>query len=157
TLANVPQPDSLLIDANGRILYSAYFAGQVRRYDVASGTDALVAGGFNHPVDLAFEPGSNTVLLAEQAGHRVDRIKLTTGSVSLLTTTPGDANGLTYDNSGRLFATTSPNTLAQLNPITGAVIQSVNIANDLDGLTFDSTTGLLYAASQGGSRILSFN
>lgn len=157
TLVNVPNPDTLVFDLGGRIIYSAYLAGQVRRYDPATGTDVLVAGGFNRPVDLALEPGGNSVLVAEQAGRKIDRINLVTNAVSLLRTTSGSTNGLTYDNSGRLFATISLSTFAELNPTTGAVLHSVTVPNDIDGVTFDSVTGLLYAASQGSSRIFSFN
>ena len=155
-IANVPGPDSLLFDSQGRIIYSAYTTGQIRRYDLTAHTDTLLASGFSRPVDIALEPGLNSLLITEQSGNKIDRLDLTTNAVSLLRRTPGSANGIVYDNTGRLFASISSNTLAQIDPITGATLQSFS-GLSVDGLTFDAKTGKLYGAVQGAGKIYSFN
>lgn len=157
TLANVPSPDSLVFDNLGRIVYTSFNSGQLRRYDLRTSTDSLIASGFANPVDLTLEPGRNTVLVAEQSGNKIDRVDLSTGVVSIFKTTTGSTNGLTYDNQGRLFATTSLTTLSQIDPTSGVVLQSTSLSPDIDGVTFDSFTGRLYVVTQGGSVILSYN
>ncbi len=159
TVANVAGPDSLLFDEQGRIIYTAYFAGQVRRFDPKTGTDTLLAGGLNRPVDIALEPGEKSLLVVQQFGKRIDRLQLATNQLSPLVPVTGPfPGGITYDDAGRLFAITSNNgLLAQLDPATGLTRQSTTTPPALDGLTYDPFSHLLYAASQGLNAIYSFD
>jgi hypothetical protein len=42
------------------------------------------------------------------------------------------------------------NEVAQLDPVTGAVIKTISVPNQPDALTFNATTGKLYVSSDGG-------
>ena len=110
------------------------------------------------------DPGGNSVLISNQSysGSTVsfiNRVDLSTNTVTTLAETPGNANGLAYDNTGRLFASIGNNTLAQLDPMTGSVIQSVNLGAgvSIDGLAFDSFTNRLYGSSFFDNSIIRFN
>src|SRR5262249_14226079 len=146
--------DSLVFDPMGRIIYTALNAGQVRRFNPVTMVDQLLASGFSMPADLALEPGGNSVLVSEFGGGRIDRIDLTTNNVTVLATVGGNPEGLAYDGTGRLFANLGNRNggptgkfVAQLNPVTGAILAQSPGLDSLDGLTFDAFTGNLYAAS----------
>ncbi len=156
--------DSLVFDTSGRIIYTAINVGQVRRYDPVTHVDQLLAGGFNTPADLALEPGGNSVLVSEFNGGRIDRINLTTNAVTTLGTYGGNPEGIIYDTSGRLFANLGNRNggpagkfVAQLDPVTGAILSQSPGLNSLDGLTFDPLTGKLFAASLFGNGIYALN
>jgi len=165
-----PPPDGLTVDVAGnRILYldqgnnAVAGSGGLRAYNLTTGTDTLIAGGLSRPADITVE-GPNTVLVSEFNAGRIDRINLTTGAVSLLGSYGGTPNGLTFDASGRLFAVLGTRTggptgsfVAQLNPITGAIIAQTAGLNSVDGLTYDRFTGQLFGASTLGSVLYSIN
>lgn len=107
-------PDSLIFDSTGRIIYTIYNGapGQLRVYDPVAHTDTLLtATAFGSQlVDVTLEPGSNTILVADRLVGTIDRVNIGTG----VTTTLGavgaflGVNGITYDNSGNLFAAVGP-------------------------------------------------
>ena len=155
----VGQPDSLLFDNNKNIIYTNLQTGQVRRFNTTTHTDTLIAGGFSDPADLSLEPGGGSLLVSDFAGGQIFRINLTTNAVTTLGVYGGNPQGLAYDNVGRLFANLGTRSggatsfLAQLNPVTGAILgQSIGLVS-LDGLTFDSFTGKLYDPSLSGAGI----
>jgi hypothetical protein len=49
-----------------------------------------------------------------------------------------------------LFAVLGKNEVAQLDPVTGAIIRTVSVPDEADALTFDAITGKLYVSSDGG-------
>src|SRR5712692_10588835 len=105
TVLNTPSgPDSLLFDSSGRIIYSQLNTGTVRRFDPSTNSDVQLASGLNLPVDLALEPGGNSVLVSQGGGGAITRINLTTLVVTTLGTYGGNPEGLAYDSTGRLFA-----------------------------------------------------
>jgi streptogramin lyase len=146
-------PDSLIFDSTGRIIYTIYNGapGQLRVYDPVAHTDTLLtATAFGSQlVDVTLEPGSNTILVADRLVGTIDRVNIGTG----VTTTLGavgaflGVNGITYDNSGNLFAAVGPS-VEKINSTTGAVIATGGLL--VDGLTFDSVSGKLWGAAQGG-------
>jgi DNA-binding beta-propeller fold protein YncE len=145
--STVGQPDSLIFDPAGNIIYTNLGAGQVRLFNVTTHTDTLIAGGFNDPADLALEPGGGSILVSEFLGGKIDRINLTTHAVSVLANPGGNPQGLAYDSAGRLFANLGTRSggatsfLARLDPVTGAILgQTVGLVS-LDGLTFDHSRG----------------
>ncbi|HEV3415827.1 MAG TPA: hypothetical protein VG056_03420 [Pirellulales bacterium] len=155
----VGQPDSLLFDNNQNIIYSNLQTGQVRRINKTTHSDTLIAGGFNDPADIALEPGGGSLLLSDFAGGQIFRINLTTNAVTTLGVYGGNPQGLAYDNLGRLFANLGTRSggatsfLAQLDPVTGAILrQSIGLVS-LDGLTFDSFSGKLFDPSLAGGGI----
>jgi sugar lactone lactonase YvrE len=153
-------PDSLIFDGNNNIIYTNLTSlHQVREYNTTTNTDSLIAGNFNDPADLVLEPGGQTILMSDFLSGQIFRINLTTHAVSTLGTYGGNPQGTAYDSTGRLFANLGTRTggatsfVAQLNPVTGAVLAvSANLVS-LDGLTFDPFSGKLYGASLNGNGI----
>jgi DNA-binding beta-propeller fold protein YncE len=159
--------DSLVFDLSGRLIYSLNNLGQVRRFNPTTNFDELLANssnGLNAPIDLALEPGGNTALVSDFNAGKIFRINLTTKNVTTLGTYGGNPEGITYDNSGRLFANLGNRNggaagkfVAQLDPVTGAILAQSPGLNSLDGLTFDPFTGKLFAASLFGNGIYELN
>jgi streptogramin lyase len=140
--------DSLVFDAQNRIIYTAFGSGEVRRFDPVTQSNVTLAGGFSTPADLVMEPGGNSVLVSNRDAGIINRINLATNAVSVLHSGIRP-DGLMYDNQGRLFAVLGQNVVARLDPITGAILSSTATLSKLDGLTFDSFTGKLFAAAPG--------
>ncbi len=161
TLLNTPSAaDSLIFDGSGRIIYTQLYTGELRRFDPVSSTDTLIATGFNEPADLTLEPGGHSVLVSEYLGGKIDRVNLNTNVVTTLLTPGLTPEGLTYDASGRLFANLGnrfggPNGkfVAQIDPVTGAILATSAGLDSLDGLTYDPYTGKLFAASLFGNGV----
>jgi DNA-binding beta-propeller fold protein YncE len=161
TLLNTPSAaDSLIFDNAGRIIYTQLFTGQLRRYDPSTSTDTLLASGFSEPADLTLEPGGNSVLVSEFIGGKIDRVNLNTNAVTTLLAPGGLPEGLAYDASGRLFANLgnryggpTAKYVAQIDPVTGAILATTTGLDSLDGLTYDPYTGKLFAASLFGNGI----
>jgi streptogramin lyase len=154
--------DSLIFDTQGNIIYSLNQIGQVWSYNPNTHVNTMLVnfGSGTSPADLALEPGGNSVLVSLFSTGQIERINLATHAVSQLGTYGGNPEGVTYDNAGRLFANLGVRDngankfVAQLDPVTGAILhQSANYTS-LDGLTYDSFTGHLYAASLNGNNIV---
>lgn len=67
-------------------------------------------------------------------------------------------DGIAYDGSGNLFVVVGRNSVARVDPTTGAILQSITLrtatgamTGNADGLSFDSTTGMLYASNDDAS------
>jgi hypothetical protein len=155
----VGTPDSLIFDSNQNIIYTNLGTGQVRQFNTNTHTDSLIASGFNDPADLVLEPGGQSILVSDFLGGQIYRINLTTHAVSTLGNYGGNPQGTAYDNLGRLFANLGTRSggltsfLAQLDPVTGAIIHTSASFLQLDGLTFDPFTGKLYDPSLAGAGI----
>ncbi len=150
----VAQPlDSLIFDGQGDLIYSAYSVGgvgQVRMVNPGAGvsSDVFLATVGNHAVDLALAPGGNFVLVTSQTTGKIYQVNLATPGQPVVTFGSGQYSaGITYDNSGRLFAVSNSN-IVQLNPSTFSVIATSAALAGLDGLAFDPFTGKLVAASR---------
>src|SRR3984893_15082523 len=139
----VGQPDSLIFDTVGNIIYTNLQTGQVRLFNVTTHTDTLIAGGFSDPADLALEPGGKSILMSDFLGGKIYRINLSTNAVSVLATPGGNPQGLAFDGAGHLFANLGTRSggatsfLARLDPVTGAILGNTVALVSLDGLTFD--------------------
>lgn len=173
TPSGIGNPDSLLFDASGNLIYSEFtrnccssVAGSVRMLSPGKlgGTDTQVATGFTHEaVDLSLDPkalglGFPSVLLSDrndEAGGAgfLQRIDLSTGTFTTLANltyvdgTAYDGTAL-YANAGALGS----QKVVQIDPLTGAVLNSGDPtfnAPFLDGLTYDPVSNLLYAANGG--------
>jgi sugar lactone lactonase YvrE len=148
----VGTPDSLVFDTSGDILYTNLGSGQVRMYNPNTLADTLIAGGFSDPADLILEPGGGTILVSDFAGGTITRVNLTTHVKTVLGNYGGNPEGLAYDSAGRLFANlgvrdgANDKYVAQLDPVTGAILNTSAHLESLDGLTYDASTGKLYAA-----------
>jgi DNA-binding beta-propeller fold protein YncE len=150
-------PDSLIFTTDGNILYSALDVGQVRLFNTTTHVDRLVASGLGVPLDLALDPGGKSVLVSNIDGS-ISRINLTTLAVGTRNFPGNNPEGITYDNQGRLFANLGTRAaggsiLAQLNPSDASILKEKTGLSGLDGLTFDSFTGKLYATDELNDRI----
>ena len=167
TVANTATPylntqypaDSIIFDLSQNVIYTRITTGEVRLYNPSSSTDSLIASGFNGPADMTLEPGGNTMLVSEFYGGKIDRINLTTHAVStLLSPVSSGPEGLAYDGS-RLFAnlgvrsTAAQKYVAEINPVTGAIMAQSPLFSSLDGLTYDPYSARLYATSVFGNTV----
>ena len=150
--------DSIFFDPGGRLVYSELDAGKVLAYDPTTKTNVVLASGLRAPIDLALEPGLTTLLVSDSTSH-LNRISLAGGLLGSLNV-GSRPDGVTYDTSGRLFVnvstgfTANDSKVEQIDPTTGAVIHSTgNTGVFLDGLTYDSFTGKLYASDYNNGRI----
>ncbi|MBA3960470.1 MAG: hypothetical protein H0X40_01015 [Chthoniobacterales bacterium] len=149
-------PDSLMFDAMGNVVYTAINAGTVHSYNPNTLVDSVISSGLSSPADVALEPGGNTMLVSEFNGGKIDRIDLTTHVRTTLYSAPGtNPEGTAFDGAGNLFANlgvrgspgSSGKYVAKINPLTGAILgQTINLPG-LDGLTYDSYSHMLFAAS----------
>ncbi len=146
-------PDSLIFSPSGDIVFTEIAQGNLVDFNTSTHVITTIAAGFAQPRDLTLEPSGTSVLVADFVGNRIDRVDLTSHSVTTLftgTTTSG-IDGLTYDNSGRLFAVLGRNQIAQIDPVTGAILNdTATFDGNLDGLTFDPVSGQLWVGSENG-------
>jgi streptogramin lyase len=156
-LTNTPSnPDSLIFDPQGRILYSQLFAGTIGRYDPVANTNTVISNGpggnrMNLPLDLTLEPSLTSILVSDRNGGAIYRINLNNANPNTNTTlfTSGfSPDGITYDNAGHLFVNANFSSILQLDPTTGAVLKSINVGGD--GLTYDSFSNALWQGNGGG-------
>jgi DNA-binding beta-propeller fold protein YncE len=151
------RPDSLVVNSLGQIIYSLGNTGTIDLYDPSTGSNTILASGFTHPRDLVFDPGQNSLLVANFGKGEIDRLNLITGTWTPLTKLLKTVDGLAYDGQGNLFAVVNKHTqIAQIDPITGIVLKRLTVVTNqlygwwgLDGLTFDPYTGQLWAADVG--------
>ena len=162
-LNTVYAADSVMFDSSQNVIYTRINQGEVRLYNPNSAIDSLIAGGFTGPADIALEPGGGTMLVSEFYGGRIDRINLTTHVVTTLLTTVGSGpEGLAYDGS-RLFAnlgvrsTGAQKYVAEIDPVTGAILAQSPLLSSLDGLTYDPYSGRLFASSVFGNTVYEFD
>lgn len=143
--------DSLVFDPQGNIIYDSFAGNTVARYNVTTMVTTPVTGSFVGPADMALEPPSGgTVLISNASDSSISRVNLATSAAIGLLPVGARPDGLAYDNAGRLFAVLGLNSVAQIDPTTGATLKSISTPNQPDGMTFDATTGMLYVASDGG-------
>jgi sugar lactone lactonase YvrE len=164
TYASTPSAaDSIMFDNSQRLIYTAIFSGDVRRYDPAGPSDTLIAAGLNDPADMVLEPGGNTMLVSEYGGGKIDRIDLTTNTVTTLLSPGANPEGLAYDgarlfaNLGARYGGPTGKNVAEIDPTTGNILAMSPGLDSLDGLTFDPFSGRLFASSLFANVILSIN
>jgi len=150
------RPDSLLV-RNGKILYTVSARGTLEQFDPVAKTNKVLAtfpnGG---PRDMVYEPGRKSILIALYTSARLARYNLNTGAVTIFPSKKigSTVDGLAYDPAGNLYAVVSHNTICQLDPNTGAILQTLvleahNKVNGGDGLLYDNFTHNLWAAHDG--------
>ena len=152
------RPDSLIVDSSGRILFTTGgSAGTVSMFDPSTGLISLVASGLSFPRDLIFDPGQATILVSNFGLGQIVRVTLATGTVTPLISKLGTVDGLAYDAVGHLFAVVNHHKqIIQINPSSGAILKTLTVITNppvgwygLDGLTYDSYTGRLWASDVG--------
>ena len=159
-LANLTnRPDSLILDSQGRLLYTTGGSGTgtVSRYDPSTKTVSVVMTGLSYPRDLILDPGQTSLLVSNFGLGQILRLNLSTGAVTTLLTNQGTVDGLAFDPAGQLFAVVNHHTqIVQLDPTSGAILKTLTVVTDhtvgyygLDGLTYDSYTGDLWVSDVG--------
>jgi DNA-binding beta-propeller fold protein YncE len=155
--------DSLFFDPSGRIVYSELNNGRVQAFNPGTNSTVTLASGLTAPIDLALEPNLTSFLVSDSTSHLV-RISLNGSGVQGSLNVGNRPDGVIYDTSGRLFANISTgfqnndSQVKQINPTTGATIAtSGNTGVFLDGLTYDSFSGFLYAADYNNGRLVKIN
>jgi sugar lactone lactonase YvrE len=153
-------PDSLIFDGQGNIVYTQVLQGQVVVFNPGTHTNTVIASGFPQPRDLALEPGGHSVLLTDFFANKIFRIDLNSHATTVVAGGAGVANpdGITYDNAGHLFAVvnrgSANQSVVQIDPTSGAILNSRNISNitiNGDGITFDQFTQNLWVAYNFGN------
>jgi hypothetical protein len=149
-----PFPDSLIFNSTGSaIIYTSLQGPTAGVWEVntdGTGNRQLATqaqlGGSDFVQDLALDLSGTSVLVTTTDTGDLYRVSLTGGSVTLLASLGSGLRGIAYDTSGDLFAQVTFGKIVQLNPTTGAVINSRSTGG-ADGLTFDPMTGALWAGT----------
>jgi sugar lactone lactonase YvrE len=157
------QLDSLFFDPSGRVIYSQLFNGRVLAYDPTTHANTtLASSGLGQPIDMALEPNLTSFLVSDSFSHIV-RVSLAGGVLGSLNV-GSRPDGITYGTAGDLFANISGgfqvnnSQVKRLDPTTGATLATTgNTGVFLDGLTYDSFTGFLYASDYNNGRIVKIN
>jgi len=146
--------DDLILNSAGQLIYTIPSLAQVDLWDPTTGLNTVLTSGVPHARDLEIEPGGQTMLIASYAPGEIFRYNFSTGALTLLTKKLGSCDGIKYDPYGNLYAVANHNTIVQINPTTGAIINTLVLephhgSNGGDGLTYDSYTGNLWATHDG--------
>jgi len=156
-LTGSKQIDSLIFtDASMKTLaYSiiTQTTGALGEFSLNTGLASTVANTQAGAADLTLTPSGNSILVSNAFADSISTVNLTTPIPFTVTNTatPGGArpDGITFDNTGKLFVVLNENEVAQLDPTTFAIIKTIATPNGADGLTFDATTGNLYVGADG--------
>ena len=101
------QPDSLLFDSTGNLIYSAHLPGRIQSVNFGASTDTTISSptaAFGHPTDLALDPSLTTVLASDYIVPQLKGVSLTGGPTTTLALAGGYYySGLAYIGN-RLFA-----------------------------------------------------
>ena len=155
TLYNIGgQPDDLTLNSQGQLLYTVPIAGTVNLWDPKTGINTTLVSGEKWARDLEIEPGGQTMLIAVYTPGSIVRYNFTTKTTTTLIKKLGTCDGIAYDPYGNLYAVANHNTIIQINPTTGAIINTLVLephqgVNGGDGLTYDSYSGSLWATHDG--------
>jgi len=146
--------DDLTINAAGQLLYSVPSLGNVGLYDPSTGANTILVSGLKYARDLAIEPGGQSMLIAIATPGNIVRFNFATGTTTTLVKKLKTCDGIAYDPYGNLYAVANHNTIVQLNPVTGAILNTLVLephkgVNGGDGMTYDSFTGSLWVTHDG--------
>jgi hypothetical protein len=149
--------DSVLVNAQGQLIYTATAMGTLQMFDPQTGQNTVLANfGAGGPRDLVFDPGGGSVLVALYVFSKIARYDLASGTTTIFPAKElgTSLDGLAYDPAGNLYAVVSRNTICQLDPNTGAILQTVVLephyeTNGGDGLVYDTYTKNLWSAHDG--------
>ncbi len=147
----IPQPDSLFFLNSTTLLFSGISNGTLNSLDITTGINTVLATGFSGPRDVVINPAGTTAYVSDFNNGRIATVNLSTNTVSTLLS-GHNTDGLTFDDSGKFYAVLDRNTVAQINPVTGAIIASISPggSGNLDGLTYDAFNGKLWAGDFNG-------
>lgn len=141
--------DSLIFNSNNNIISSRISVNQLGSFNGTVDSTFTSAGIGPGVADMALEPGGATLLVGNAFGTTVSRVNASTGLFVTNLNMGLRPDGIAYDNKGNLFIVLNRTEVARVDPVTGAILQTLvlNGGGNADGLTFDSTTGLLYVSN----------
>jgi len=155
------RPDSLVFVPGGGIVYTVNMNTSEKGAVIFNGTTNTVipitsiSGGLRGE---ALAPGGTYVTVADSGSGTIYNVNLTTDAVTILATglgSPTGPIGLAYGSDGNLYASVdNETTVDELNPTTGAVINSVSGYTGLEGMTFDPSTDDLFVSDQDTNGLL---
>ena len=152
-VSGLTTPDSLVFSSPTTIVYTQT-NGRLNQVNTDGSGNTTIANGFDFNQDVALDPGGASVVMSDTDHHNVVRIDLTTGTTTVLAHFASPVRGIAYDAAGRLFVNVDnfqgsggPNQIVQIDPLTGLQLNSLNLPQPGDGLTYDPSTGSLWAAS----------
>jgi hypothetical protein len=157
TLYNVgAKPDDLTLNSAGQLIYSVPSLGTVNLYDPSTGQNTILVSGLKYARDLAIEPGGQTMLIAIYSPGAIVRLNFATGTTTVLAKKLGTCDGIAYDPYGNLYAVANHNKIVQIDPVTGAILNTLVLEphykiNGGDGLIYDSYSGSLWATHDGST------
>lgn len=144
-------PQDLIFSGANDILYTTEYTslgvGTVSDYNLLthSSSDLTTLAIGRRGSYLALDPGGATVLF-DIPGTGIERLNLSTHTVTNVSNNP-DPRGLAYDAAGHLFSVLGGTTVAQIDPVSGAVIKSISIPSvGANGLAFDPVSGHLFVS-----------
>lgn len=148
------RPDSLMVNSSGQIIYSVTSLADIDLFNPSSGVNTVLAntGSGSAPMDMVFDPSGTSFLTSLHGPGKLARYSFTTGTLTIFPAKKiGTLDGLAYDPDGNLFAVVNHNTLCQIDPNLGTVLQTLTIEphdgiNGGDGLVYDPYTKNLWGA-----------
>lgn len=150
-------PDSIVFAGGGEV-YTNISQGLVVLH--TAGGDTTLASGIGSPADAAVTPDGTHVLVSGFGDGTIYSVSLSGGGKTALLSGVGNPQGLAFTPDGRLFANLgvrnntvggAPESyLAELDPTTGAIIAKTGLLYNLDGLTYDPSSGMLFAGQTFG-------
>jgi WD40 repeat protein len=146
--------DDLTLNSAGQLIYSVTEEGTIDLYDPTTKVNSVLVSGLKWARDLEIEPGGQTMLIGVYSPGEIVRFNFATKATTFLIKKLGTCDGITYDPYGNLYAVANHNTIIQINPVTGAILNTLVLephygVNGGDGLTYDSYTGALWATHDG--------
>jgi serine/threonine-protein kinase len=75
TVAELPQPDDVIVDAAGNIYVNCLVDGAVHRIAAGTGANSVMASGLGEPQGIAFDAQGN-LIVSDTNHHRLVRINL---------------------------------------------------------------------------------
>jgi hypothetical protein len=146
--------DDLTVNAAGQLIYTVPSLGTVNLYDPVAKQNSTLVSGVKLARDLEIEPGGQTMLIAIYSPGEIVRFNFAAGTTKVLAKKLKTCDGIAYDVYGNLYAVADHNTIVQINPTTGAIINTLVLEphhgiNGGDGLTYDSYTNSLWATHDG--------
>jgi len=157
-------PDSIVFLDPNNLIYSNFDAGEIHQYNLATNTDTLIKGGLTTagPRDMLLDTATNSLLVslnntANPSAGSIVRISLAPAHTLTTLRANVNADGLVFDKNNNLYAAINKSFVVRLDQTTGATLLSspdLGAGHDLDGLTYNPATDLLYvgdAQANGGS------
>jgi hypothetical protein len=151
-------PDSAVFASDGTMLVSNFNDGTISRVDVNS--RKILQAKVNNTLlptiaDLAADPTGNYVwgiIYNGSESNAISRVDLSSGAtVSMDPDMIRSTGGIAFsDNGARLFIASHDGYVAELDPKTGHQVRKVMINGSPDGMSYDPSTGYLFASGCGG-------